>query len=220
MRPWRTVLLISVAALVCCQSTGVAFSEDVDTTAGADYLTEVEKQVIIEINMLRTDPASYAVNYLEPLRQYYQGKLLRLPGEIALQTNEGVRALEECIRALSSAKARKTLSPRKGLTLAARDQAKDQARTGATGHTGSDRSTVSDRMNRYGKWNLAAGENIDYGNGQARKIVISFLIDDGVPSRGHRKNLLDGSFNFIGVAVGPHPTYGRMCVLDLAGDYK
>jgi uncharacterized protein YkwD len=75
-------------------------------------------------------------------------------------------------------------------------------------------------MNRYGKWDLAAGENIDYGNTQARRIVISFLIDDGVLSRGHRKNILDKAFNFIGVAVGPHPTYRSMCVLDFAGAHK
>jgi uncharacterized protein YkwD len=246
VRPAKTILLISFAVLVSCQSIGAAFSEsdnanpkpslvaepsadslsakwtkeNVDPTVGADYLTEVEKQVIIEINMLRTDPASYALNFLKPLRQYYRGRLLQRPGEIALETNEGVGALEECIKALTSAKAVRALSPKKGLALAARDQAKDQARTGATGHTGSDHSTASERMNRYGKWNLTAGENIDYGNGQARRIVISFLIDDGVPSRGHRKNLLDGSFNFIGVATGPHPTYGKMCVLDLAGEYK
>lgn len=191
-----------------------------DTTGGADYLTDVEKQVVIEINMVRADPAKYAINYVEPLRKYYRGRLLQYPGEITIQTNEGIRALDECIRELTSTKALKTLTPKKGLTLAARDQARDQSKTGATGHTGSDGSSTSDRMNRYGKWNLSAGENIDYGNGQARRIVISFLVDDGVSSRGHRKNLLDGSFHFIGVSVGPHPTYGKMCVLDLAGDYK
>ncbi len=246
MRPSTTVILISIAALVSCQPISDAFSdsasgdqkpslvaepaaafssskwksEDIDTTEGADYLSDIEREIIVEINMLRTDPAQYAANFVEPLRKYYHGRLFERPREIAIQTTEGVRALDECIKELASTKAVGILSPKKGLALAARDQAKDQAKTGATGHTGSDRSTVSDRINRYGKWNLSAGENIDYGNGQARRIVLSFLIDDGVPSRGHRKNLMDGNFNFIGVAVGPHPTYGKMCVIDLAGDYK
>jgi uncharacterized protein YkwD len=245
MKNSRTLLLFSVAVLVSCQTIGDAFSDSdnsdrkpsvvaepaasslsakwkkkaIDTTVGAEYLTDVEKQVVIEINMLRVDPPAYAINYLQPLRRYYQGKILQYPGETAIQTTEGTRALDECIKELMSTKARKALSPKKGLTFAARDQAKDQARTGATGHTGSDHSTAAERMNRYGKWNLSAGENIDYGNSQARRIVISFLIDDGMPSRGHRKNLLDATFNFIGVAVGPHPTFGRMCVLDLAGAY-
>ena len=228
MRPSTKVMLISIAALLSCQSIGVAFSdsesgdpkptlvaepaagslsskwknEDIDTTEGADYLSDVERQVIVEINMLRTDPAQYAASFVEPLRKYYHGMLLERPREIAIRTKEGVRALDECVKELASTKAVGILSPKKGLALAARDHARDQAKTGSTGHTGSDRSTASDRMNRYGKWNLSAGENIDYGNGQARRIVLSFLIDDGVPSRGHRKNLMDGNFNFVGVAIG------------------
>jgi hypothetical protein len=51
-------------------------------------------------------------------------------------------------------------------------------------------------------------------------IVASMLIDDGVPSRGHRQNLLDARFKVIGVAIGPHPSYGHMCVIDLAGSYE
>lgn len=246
MRASRPALLLSIIVLACCQTVSDAFSdsnspdpkppigtepaasslsakwkrEDIDTAASSDYLTEVEKQVVVEINKVRTDPAQFAINYLQPIRRYYRARMLQYPNEIAIQTTEGVRALDECIKVLMSSKALKALSPKKGLALAARDQAKDQARTGATGHTGSDHSTVTDRMNRYGTWDLSAGENIDYGNNQARRIVISLLVDDGVPSREHRKNLLDSSFRFIGVAVGSHRTYGSMCVLDFAGEFK
>ena len=194
--------------------------EAIDTTAGADYLTDIEREVIIEINMARTDPASYARDYLVPLRKYFKGRLLCYPGQTAIQTSEGLGALDECISQLLTTKPVRALSPKKGLTLAARDLMEDQARTGSTGHTGSDHSTIGIRMNRYGKWDLSAGEDINYGTGQARRIVASLLMDDGVASRGHRKNLLDPTFNFIGVAVGPHPIYGRMCVLDFAGAYK
>jgi uncharacterized protein YkwD len=194
-------------------------SGSIDTTSGAEYLTAAECAMIIEINMVRTDPAAYASNFLKPLRAYYRGRLLQYPGEIAIQTNEGIRALDECIRALEKSSPLSPLVPKKGLTLAARDHAKDQARTGQTGHTGSDGSSFSTRMNRYGKWNTYVGENIGYGNSQTRRIVISLLIDDGVTSRGHRRNLLDRSFNYIGTAVGPHKAYRSMCVIDLAGSY-
>jgi uncharacterized protein YkwD len=192
----------------------------IDTTGSAEYLTEIERQVIIEINMVRTDPSEYAYRFLVPLRSYYHNRLLQFPGEIAISTNEGIRALDECIKELQAAKPLSPLSPKKGLTLAARDHARDQARTGSTGHTGSDSSTTEVRLNRYGKWDISAGENIDYGNGDARSIVTSLLIDDGMPSRGHRRNLLDGTFKFIGVAVGPHHVYRSMCVMDFAGSYR
>lgn len=194
--------------------------ETIDTTVSSGYLNDVEREVIIEINMVRTDPAEYARRYLAPLRSYYHNTLLQFPGEIAISTNEGIRALDECINELQVAKPLSPLSPRKGLTLSACDHARDQAKTGATGHSGRDRSTMETRLNRYGKWDISAGENIDYGNENARRIVTSSLIDDGVPSRGHRRNLLNGSFRFVGVSVGPHLVYGQMCVMDFAGSYR
>jgi uncharacterized protein YkwD len=194
--------------------------ETIDTTRGADYMTRTEREVVIEMNMMRTDPARYAQKYLVPLRSYYQGHLLKYPGKTAIATNEGPRALEECIRELQRAKPLPCLSPRKGLTLAARDHAQDQGQTGAIGHTGSDGSTMVMRMNRYGRWESSAGENISYGYNEARKIVVALLIDDGVPSRGHRKNLLSSSFNLVGVDIGPHRVYRDMCVMDFAGGYS
>ncbi len=194
--------------------------EVIDTTASAGYLSEAEKQVVVEVNMVRTDPAEYAQRFLVPLRSYYQGPLVRFPGESGVSTHEGIGALDESIKELVAAKPVSPLFPKKGLTLAARDLARDQGKTGATGHTGSDGSTDETRINRYGKWDISSGECVSYGNGEARRIVTSLLIDDGVPSRGHRRNLLNGTFGFIGVAVGPHRLYGQMCVMDFAGSYQ
>ena len=58
------------------------------------------------------------------------------------------------------------------------------------------------------------GENISYGDDNARNIVIQLLVDDGVPSRGHRKNILNFKFDEVGVSVGKHSGYGSMCVID------
>ncbi len=193
--------------------------EIIDTTAGATYLTQEEREVIIEINMMRTDPAMYARTYLVPLREYFDGRLLKYPGDIGMVTNEGIPPLEECIRELEATKPLPPLSPRKGLVLAARDHAVDQGRTGQTGHIGSDGSSFDARVSRYGKWQYSAAENISYGYQDARKILIALLVDDGVPTRGHRKNLLQKNFNVVGVEVGPHREYREMCVMDFAGEY-
>jgi len=192
----------------------------IDTTAHAEYLTEIERKVIIEINMARTDPAEYARKNLVPMRAYYHNKLLRLPGETAISTVEGRLALDECIKELQADTSLLPLSPKEGLTRAARDYAKEQGRTGATGHTGSDGSTLGSRINRYGRWHISVGENIAYGNGEARRIVTALLIDDGVSARMHRRNLLDGTFKFVGVAVARHRVYKWICVIDFAGAYN
>ena len=214
------IVVVLVATLRLVAQSNSPDPSSVDTTQGADYLNDVERQVIIEINMVRADPAEYARTYLVPLRKYYKGSLLSYPGETVIRTSEGPRALEECIQRLLSAKPVRMLSPKQGLSKAARDQARDQAKSGKTGHTGSDGSTADARVSRYGTWDQAMGEVIDYGNTQARRIVASFLIDDGVASRGHRKNLLDPDFGTVGVAVGPHPVYRAMCVIDFAGSYN
>lgn len=192
----------------------------IDTAATAEYLSTAEREVILEINKARTDPPEYARRVLAPMREYYRDKLLRFPGEMPVSTVEGRPALDECIKVLSATKSLPALTPSKGLALAARDQARDQGKSGAIGHGGADGSTMESRMSRYGTWSGAAGENIDYGNGEAVRIVASMLIDDGVPSRGHRQNLLDARFKVIGVAIGTHPSYGHMCVIDLAGSYE
>ncbi|NTV01984.1 MAG: CAP domain-containing protein [Chlorobiaceae bacterium] len=180
----------------------------------------MDRAVVAEINLLRSDPAGYGRKYLLPLRKLYQGGLLCYPGSIPMRTREGVSALDECLRELERTGPLPGLSASRGLTLAARDHVQDQGPTGTIGHTGSDGSSLTSRIERYGQWDLSAGENISYGYRDARKILIALLIDDGVASRGHRKNLLNGSFRTVGVDVGPHRVYGDMCVMDFAGGYR
>ena len=186
----------------------------------AEYLTIQERAVIMEINLMRTHPAEYAERYLVPMRSYYKGRLLQYPAEIPLVTTEGIAALEECITVLQHTNPLPPLLPRKGLVLAARDHAADQSSTGAIGHKGSDGSSPFERMERYGTWLQIAGENINYGDANARYIVTALLIDDDVPSRGHRKNLLNAQFGVVGVALATHKVYRALCVMDFAGEFE
>lgn len=96
----------------------------------------------------------------------------------------------------------------------------DQSSTGATGHKGSGNSTPTDRANRFGTFTGYFAENIHYGDPEPRFIVISLLIDDGVRSRGYRKNILSNDFNYVGVAIGDHKIYGNMCVINYATEFK
>lgn len=45
------------------------------------------------------------------------------------------------------------------------------------------------------------------------------MVDDGIPSRGHRKNLLSNNFLGIGVYTGPHATYETMTDLVFATQF-
>lgn len=178
-----------------------------------------EQEVWRELNAVRHDPAAYARRYLVPRRGLYHDRLLRQPGKIDVLTDEGVRALEECIDVLTAASAAPPLTYSAGLARAAQDHVRDQSASGETGHEGSDGSAPVNRIERYGRWHTVVGENIAYGYGQARDIVIQLLVDDGVPDRGHRAAILNPSFRMVGVAIGPHPEYHYMCVMDFAAAY-
>jgi uncharacterized protein YkwD len=69
------------------------------------------------------------------------------------------------------------------------------------------------------RFQLMLVRTLAYGYDETRNIVTALLIDDGVPSRGHRTNLLNGRFNVVGVGVGLHQVYRHMCVMDFAGSY-
>lgn len=187
----------------------------------ADYLSETEREVIREINLLRSDPPGYARLRLEPLRACFHGNLFYLPEKspIPIKTKEGVAALDECIRVLKNTSPLPPLKPSRGLSLAAREMAQNQGSTYNTGHVGPDGSTPLSRIERYGEWDTTISENISYGYVNAKHIVMSLLVDDDVPSRGHRTTLLNGLLNQVGVAAGTHRRYEAMCVMDFAAKY-
>jgi uncharacterized protein YkwD len=185
---------------------------------GSETLSTLEKGITHEMNMARENPGKY-VTFLEQSKRNYSGKRLQRPGNIILITQEGVSAVNEAIRFLRTAKPLSSLQSSRGMHLAARDHVQDQASTGVVGHRGGEGSSPADRLNRYGTWQKIMGENISYGEDEARNIVMGFIIDDGVQDRGHRKNIFKPDFHVVGVACGPHPIYRLMCVVTFAAEF-
>jgi uncharacterized protein YkwD len=169
-----------------------------DTARDAYYLSDLEKDIILEMNLVRSDPGKYAEMYINP--------------------NLGAYA-KECYEELKNSESRPLLFPKKGLSQAAKDHVADTGPKGVVGHDGTDGSTMSSRINRYGTWGRGASENISYGYNTAREIVLQLLIDDGVESRGHRRNIMNMNTRYVGVATGPHTVYRYMCVQDFAVEY-
>ncbi len=107
----------------------------------------------------------------------YDAELLELTN--AQRTQNGMRALQ--------------YSPLLG--QAAQLHAEDMARNDFFDHTGSDGSSISQRISRTGYSLIAVGENIYYQNPQGNPVdaVVGWM-----NSPGHRRNILDSSFTEVG----------------------
>ena len=180
--------------------------------------SQLEQDVLAALNRVRANPAGL-VPVLEELRTHFVGLRLDLPGRIPLQTVEGSAAVTEAIDVLKSTPPLPTFRRSDGLSLAARDHAADLGQSGRTGHKGADGSAPAERMNRHGRWQKASGEAIAFGDNPGEAVVAQLLIDDDVPNRGHRTLLLAPDYRVAGVSCAPHPTYGQVCVIDLAADF-
>ncbi|KAJ1635685.1 hypothetical protein T492DRAFT_964225 [Pavlovales sp. CCMP2436] len=116
---------------------------------------------------------------------------------VFLQLAEGRKAVDNCIRVMLLATPVPELTLSAELTRAAQDHVEDLGPKGLTGHTGSAGDSTWKRVARHCEWRVHCAENIDYMSTSAPEIVLSMLVDDDVPSRGHRKMILKSDFTKV-----------------------
>jgi len=170
------------------------------------------REVLEEINFLRTDPQGY-VQVLRDYRTRFRENIVVRPGRVSIQTYEGVAAVDEAIRDMQRQPAVTALRPDAILARAAADHVADQGASGGFGHYGADGRDFTVRIARRGGQPYG-GENISYGYETAREVVLQLLVDDNVRDRGHRVNLFREGFVRAGAACGRHARYDYMCVID------
>jgi uncharacterized protein YkwD len=178
----------------------------------SDY-NSISNKVFEIVNMVRTDPNSL-VKILSDNIKYFRGNVYMKPGHDAIQTVESRAAYEEAIQFLKNQTPVPSLTLSEILSNACRDHINDIGQRGVTLHDSSDSSNSSDRIERYGEWDGALAENIEFGSRTAEDVVISWIVDDGVKNRIHRTNLFHPIFKFAGVSFGEHMKYGNMCVMN------
>lgn len=180
---------------------------------------DMAREVLAEINLVRTRPALYA-DYLRDFRRSFRKDLYRLNERTFIDTEEGVAAVDEAVRFLEQQEPLEALSWSAPLARAAAELVRESAETGDTGHFGRRSGGPGKRIGKYGEWVGKVAENIGYGPMGARLMVMQLIIDDGVPARGHRKNIFSRDFRLGGVECGSHPRYRHMCVIDFATGFR
>jgi uncharacterized protein YkwD len=182
-----------------------------------DGMSQDERELLSEINEVRAHPQEY-IAYLQRLKPLFNGKQYKT-ATMTVTTEEGWSAVEDAIEFLRATKPVPALTRSGGLCQAALTHIKDQSTTGTTGHKGNDNSFIEQRVKPFGTWQGGIGENLTYGNESARERLLTWLIDDGFASRGHRRRLMSPDYKVAGVCCGPHPQYNSMCAITLAGGF-
>lgn len=180
--------------------------------------TAFERAVVQEMSDIRVRPRAYA-KYLRELRDGFEGTLWKRPGRTPLRTEEGLAAYDEAIAFLETTSPVGPLRFNEGLARAARRHAQDIGPRGALEHVGADGSRLSDRLNRLGTWHGLIAENISTLEEDPRQVVIQLLVDDGIPSRGHRHNLFNPDLHQAGAGCAPHRDYRVVTVIDYADGF-
>jgi len=195
--PLLFLLVFSSAACAQKKTWDRAVLEKANTAKDAAYLTSEEKAVIFYLNLVRLDPKLFGETYLK--------KYLDSTGD----RNSYVTSL---LKALPLTKPMDVLLPAQDLCAFAKAHATKFGKENKVGHDNFKERTKTIRNNYAG-----IAENCDYGNDKAFDIVMSLLIDEGIQSLGHRKNILNPKYRYIGTSIRPHKGYDWNCVMDFGG---
>jgi uncharacterized protein YkwD len=166
------------------------------TSHGISYMTEEEQKVILFMNLARHNGPLFAETFL---KQYVE--------ENQIKKTSYLKSLN---RDLKKVFGLTPLIPEEDLTSVAQGHATKSGKSGHVGHRNMDKRFAPLRGNPYYGW----AENCSYGYQEALSIVITLLIDEGIKDLGHRKNILNESYNSVGVAIRPHKSYRVNCVID------
>lgn len=183
---------------------GTKTNPPVTNSGSSDNATSMnsqEMEMVNEINLLRGNPSGY-IQYVDA----YVNEQRRTGGFPVDQSV--VNELKSELRQLGPLS---ILTPSQCIYQAAKEHGIDQKPTGDVNHEGRDGSWPWDRVRKACPNMQDGNENLVAGTPSVRTAVILLLIDEGIPTRGHRKTLLKPEWRYVGCynvgTVGSFPHY-------------
>ncbi len=199
------------------------------TASDSHYLSDNEKEMVYELNLVRQMPEVY-LQLLKPYLKRAEANLeIHGPGPKSYSVTkhyetqngrtsitksdttwmhryeEEVAAIQSLMIDLKNLQALPLLYPDKNIYKAAQKHGKDQNRNRwKLGHYGSDGSTPYDRISKYAPEVMEGNENIAgrYPEPNPREVVIMLLIDSGIKGYGHRYNILNPKWTHVACYEG------------------
>ena len=213
-----SIFLLLIPASIKAQNTAAWSKEELkmaNTAGNASYLTGEEKDIVIYMNLVRMDGERFFNTFFqdfidehnEKMKQYSNYERLKIS-----RTDSYYRSLE---KDLKNIKLLPVFWPDEALSWVAKQHAKDLNRNNFAEHRSSDGRMPKDRIGKIYP-NRSSGENLAFGFPSGLGNVCMLLLDKGVPDLGHRKMILNTSYqlNTVGVSIQPHKTYRHCAVID------
>ena len=156
------------------------------------------------INLARQFPAYYISLIDKQLATFINDKEMPICEDVIYETNEGKSVWKEARKYLENQTTLPPFEMHDGLNQSSKDHAADLARHGIFGHTGSDKSTFSERILRYckkGQGGMAEIIGADFlikDRNNAEMTILGLIIDDGVADRVHRNTIFNPDYRYIG----------------------
>ena len=180
---------------------------------------KLKQEILAEHNKVRANPQSY-IPILKTILGYFKKDVIYKPGQVSIQTEEGQKVYQDCIKFLEKQKPIGTLVLNDNLSKAAQDHCNDIGPKGLTDHDGSDGNTVTDRIEKYLQWDQTVAENLDFGGKTGEDVLVSLIVDDGNPDRGHRKTIFNNDLKILGIGIAKHIDHEVCTCLDYVGVIK
>ena len=168
-------------------------------------LTDYDKNLIREVNQLRTNPAKYAEK-LEKSKQYFKGNVWEHPDlKAGISTQEGPAGYDDAIRFLKAQKPVGGLIPSKGLQKIAQEMCRCYQRDKEV--------DIDATIEKYGEFDGEFAPLIEYGGRNPEMTVTNLVVCDGDKTRGYRKTLFEPTVKKIGVCNGTHKMFKTVSVI-------
>lgn len=217
----RVIFLLNLFSFLASDAQSIIWEDEkLNTAAKSFYMQPEEKEMIYEINRLRSDPHRYAsiliknrlIKAKEILKEngkgqrqyslltsYKDNKKSSIDTIWHYENEELVKALQTLYDTLLRLKPLWILLPDQGIYKACAAHSRDQAPRKEVNHQGNDGSWPWDRIIKYSPQMTSGNENIAYHSGKPspRDIVLQLLIDAGISDYGHRYNLLDAQWTHV-----------------------
>ncbi len=164
------------------------------TATHVKYMSDEEKKVIHILNLMRLNPLLFL-----------KSVVMKYPNVSMNPSFENSSYFKSLITTLQNQQPLPVFTPDEKCYNSANCHA---LISGTKSYVGHDRLSSECKSRQY-----FSGECCSYGYSTALDIVLTLLIDEDVPSLGHRYALL-GPYKNCGVSIQPHRKYGFNAVID------